>query len=163
MSSSEESKLRRRRAIPSSLGQVAPALLAIALISCSRSPETQTSTQSSQTETRKVQVSRVDLGRAVTADNRVITTTESFAPRDTVYAAVITTGTAPAAQVTARWVSEDGQIVSESTQTVSPNGTEGATQFHIISPGGLAPGRYKLEILVDGEVASTKEFTITSS
>jgi hypothetical protein len=142
------------------LTSVLPALCALALISCSRSetvPESETTTS---TETRRVQVNRIDLGRAIGADSRITTTTESFAPRDTVYAAVVLAGPAPGAQVTARWTSPDGSVVTETTQTVPASEAEAVTEFHIVKPEGLAPGTYRVDILVDGQVASTKEFTI---
>jgi hypothetical protein len=139
---------------------VIPVLLGIALISCARKPESETSTT---TETQKVQVNRIDLGRTIGTDRRITTITESFAPRDTVYASVILAAPAPAGQVTARWTSADGTIVSESTQMVSPSQIETMTDFYIAKPEGLAPGTYKLEILVDGEVTSTKQFIVTGS
>ena len=140
---------------------VIPVLLGIALVSCTRKPESETSTTTTTTE--KVQVSRIDLGRTIGTDRRIITTTESFAPRDTVYASIILAAPAPAGQVTARWTSADGTVVSESTQMVSPSQTETMTEFYITKPEGLAPGAYTLEILVDGEVASTKQFIVTGS
>ena len=154
---------RRSRLRSSLLTSVVPALCALALISCSRQeaiPESETTTS---TETRRVQVNRIDLGRSIGADSRVTTTSESFAPRDTVYAAVVMAGPAPGAQVTARWTSPDGSIVTESTQMVPASETEAVTEFHIVKPEGLVPGTYRVDILVDGQVASTKQFTITGS
>jgi hypothetical protein len=138
------------------------ALLTIALISCTRKetvPDSQTSTTTTET---RVQVSRVDLGRELASDRRVISWSNTFAPKDTVYAAVVLTAPVPAAQVTARWTSADGQIVSESTQMVTPSETEAVTQFQVVKPEGLAPGTYKLEILVDGQVVSTKDFAVAA-
>ena len=67
-----------------------------------------------------------------------------------------------ASQVTARWTSSDGQVVYEATQEAMPSETEAVMQFQMVKPAGLAPGSYKVEILVDGQVVSTKEFTVVA-
>ena len=147
---------------------IALAVLAIALISCARKesvPESQTSTQSSTTETKThstVHVNRINLGRGLTSDRRVITTDQAFTPGDTVYASVVLAPPVSGSRVTARWTSSDGQVVFESTQDVAPSETEAVLQFQMVKPAGLAPGGYKLEILVDGQVVSSKEFTVTA-
>jgi len=141
-------------------------LSAFALISCSRKgsvPEGQTSTQSTTTETHAVHVQRIDLGRGLTSDRRVITTDQPFTPGDTVYAAVVLAAPVPPAQVTARWTSADGQVVFESTLPVTPGETEAVLQFKMARPAGIPPGTYKVEILVDGQVISSKEFTVTTA
>lgn len=136
------------------------ALLAFALVSCAKkTPETTTTT----TETSKVEVSRIDLGKGMTSDRRVITTDQSFYSADTVFAAVVFATPAPATAVTARWTSPDGQVVGETTEiiTPTPNG-EAVTQFQLVKPAGLAPGAYKVEILSDGVVVGTKDFTVAA-
>jgi hypothetical protein len=139
------------------------ALAAAALASCTRKvetvPESQTSTT---TETHTVVVKSIDLGRGLTSDRRVITTDQAFTPGDSVYASVVLTPPVPATHATARWTSSDGQVVYESTQDVTPSETEAVTQFVMAKPAGLAPGTYKLEILVDGQVVSSKDFTVTA-
>jgi hypothetical protein len=154
-----------RRSRRSALIPVALAVLAIALISCTRKesvPESQTSTESTTTVTHTVHVNRIDLGRVLTSDRRVITTDQSFTPGDTVYASVILAPPVSGSQVTARWTSSDGQVVFESTQDVAPSETEAVMQFQMVKPAGLAPGSYKLEVLVDGQVVSTKDFNVTA-
>jgi hypothetical protein len=151
----------------SALLPVALAVFAIALISCTRKesvPDSQTSTQSSTTEThtQKIHVNRIDLGRGLTSDRRVITTDQAFTPGDTVYASVVLAPPVSGSQVTARWTSSDGQVVFESTQNVAPSETETVMQFQMVKPAGLAPGAYKLEILVDGQVVISKDFTVTA-
>jgi hypothetical protein len=135
------------------------ALLAFVLVSCTpKTPETQTSTTT--TETHTVKVNRVDLGREMTADRRVVTWGTAFAPADTVFASVALTGPTTPTQVTARWVTADGQLVEETTETVTAGDTETATMFYLVKPAGLPPGNYKLEIVSDGVVVSTREFMI---
>jgi len=141
------------------------ALLSLALLSCSRKesvPESQTTAQSTTTETHKVHVRSIDLGRGLTSDRRVITTDQPFTPGDTIYAAVVLAPPVPPSQVTARWSSADGQVVYESTLPATPGETEAVMQFKMVKPAGIPPGTYKVEILVDGQVVSSKEFTVTA-
>ena len=140
------------------------ALAAAALASCTRKVETVPESQSSTstTETHTVVVKSIDLGRGLTSDRRVITTDQAFSPGDSVYASVVLTPPVPATHATARWTSSDGQVVYESTQDVTPSETEAVTQFVMAKPAGLAPGTYKLDILSDGEVVSSKDFTVSA-
>ena len=150
----------RKRATILALG----ALFGLAAASCSRSNDQggqATTTNTETTTEHHVAVSRIDLGKGVGTDHAVTQTSETFMPKETVYAAVVTTGSAPTAQLTARWTTLDGQVVDETTQTITPSGPETVNEFHIVKPEGLAPGHYRLEILVDGQPAGTKEFVVS--
>jgi hypothetical protein len=127
---------------------------------CSRNKqEAQTTTEKTYPQ---VQVSRVDLGRGVGPDKMVTEPTAEFRPNETVYATVITTAAPPNTNITARWTYQDGQVVEETTQLVAP-GTEAASEFHISKPDGWPAGKYKLEVLVNGNPAATKEFEVKAS
>ena len=142
---------------------IATALLVSALISCTKkSPEADTTKQSTMTTTHGVKVTRIDLGRELTSDRRVVSWNNSFAPGDTVFAAVVLTGPGAPTQVTARWSSADGQVLGETTETVAVGEGETATMFHLVEPTGIPQGSYKVEILVDGQVVGSKDFTITA-
>ena len=106
-----------------------------------------------------VTVASVDLGTAVGPDQKVTAATTTFAPKDTIYAAVSTTGTAPNAVLNAKWTYQDGQTVNESSQTIAPNGPA-VTSFHISKPDGWPAGSYKVEISLDGNSVSSKEFSV---
>ncbi len=143
------------------------ALSVMTLVSCTKkTPETTTTdtlSTSTTTTTHVIKVSRIDLGREMTADRRVITTgNASFTPGDTVFASVILSGPAEPTQVTARWTSADGQLVAESTETVTAGQLETAAMFHMVKPAGLPPGTYRVDILANGQVLNTKEFTVTA-
>src|SRR5512138_884402 len=135
---------------------LALALLCFSLVAfvgaCSKSHNEAGTT--SQTETHAVQVSHVDLGRGVDAQKRVTDSTEEFHPNETIYASVVTNGSAPNTQLTARWTFQDGQVVNESTQTISPTAEE-ASEFHVSKPDGWPAGKYKLEVMVNGTPAAT--------
>ena len=154
---------------PSLIRRTLPLLLVVmiasAVTSCSRKeesvPESQTSTPSTTTVTHTVQVKSIDLGRALTSDRRVITTDRSFTPGDTIFASVVVTPPVPASEVTARWTaSNDGVVVYESTEALTPGETEAVMQFKMVKPAGIPPGTYKLNILVDGRTVSSKGFTV---
>jgi uncharacterized protein YfaS (alpha-2-macroglobulin family) len=68
---------------------------------------------------------------------------------------------APTATLKARWTYQDGQVVNESTQTIAATG-DARTEFHISKPDGWPAGKYKLEVLVNGSSAATKDFEVAS-
>ena len=106
-----------------------------------------------------VAVASVDLGTAVGADQKVTTPTTTFGTKDTIYAAVSTTGTAGNAAIGAKWTYQDGQTVNESSQTIAPNGPA-VTSFHISKPDGWPVGNYKVEISLNGASVATKDFSV---
>jgi hypothetical protein len=108
-----------------------------------------------------VRVTDVALGRAIDTQGRIADNadTDDFAPGDTIYASVSTSGSASGSRLTARWTFEDGQVVDESSQTISPSGPA-TTEFHISNPGGFPAGSYRVEIQLDGRTVETKEFNI---
>jgi hypothetical protein len=108
-------------------------------------------------------VTAVDLGTAVGADNRVSSPTSTFSPGDTIYAAVTTRTSDPAASVpgklTAKWSYQDGQTVSEDSRDLNLSG-DGTTAFQISKPDGFPAGRYTVEISLDGNLVQSREFEV---
>ncbi len=109
-------------------------------------------------------VNSVDLGKAVGADMRVTAPMTSFAPKDTIYAAVSTGTSDPAASVAsklgAKWTHVDSnQIVHEDSKDMTVAG-DGVTDFQISKPDGWPTGKYKVEIMLDGAVVQTREFDV---
>lgn len=110
------------------------------------------------------QVNGVDLGNAVGADKRVSAPMSSFAPKDTIYAAVSTGTSDPAASVAgklgAKWTHVDSnQTVNEESRDITFAG-DGVTDFQISKPDGWPTGKYKLEVSLDGAVVQTREFEV---
>ena len=106
-------------------------------------------------------VTSIDLGKAIGPDKKVTEAATTFGPKDTIYAVVSSEGTGPDVKLTAKWTYGDqGQSVKDEDQTVTPNGTTGATEFHVSKPGGWPVGKYKVEILADGVSAGVKEFEV---
>lgn len=106
-----------------------------------------------------VHVVMIDLGSAIGADKKVTAPKTTFAPTDTIYAAVSTEGSAPSATLHAKWTYQDGQTVSESDATIQPSGPA-VTEFHIAKPGGFPEGKYKVDISLDGVPATSKDFDV---
>jgi hypothetical protein len=128
-----------------------------------KTAQTDTSTSDATTQTTPVvEVARIDLGKGVGADNRVTDPADAFTPGETVYATVVTNGSAPTAEIRTVWTFQDGQIVDESTRTIAPTG-EAATEFHITKPAGLPIGKYKVEVFLNGASAGTKDFEVKRS
>ena len=111
------------------------------------------------TPAQGVTVASVDLGTAVGPDQKVTSPTTTFSPKDTIYAAVSTTGAASNATLGAKWTYQDGQIVNQSAQTIAPTGPA-ATAFQISKPDGWPVGKYKVEITKDGVSAGSRDFEV---
>ncbi|HEU5049110.1 MAG TPA: hypothetical protein VFU00_02235 [Gemmatimonadales bacterium] len=106
-----------------------------------------------------VSVSEIRLGNAVGGDKRVAEETDDFRTTETIYASVATAGISPNATLSARWTFQDGQVVSEDTQTIAPNGPA-YTEFHISNPSGWPTGDYKVEFFLNGQSVGSKDFEI---
>jgi hypothetical protein len=104
-------------------------------------------------------VTTIEVGKGITADKHVANPTASFGVRDTIYASVLTEGSAPSKIIVARWTYGTGQKVQEQTDTIAPTGPA-ATEFHITKKTPWPAGKYKVDILVDGSSAGTKEFEV---
>ncbi|CAN5538431.1 hypothetical protein BH23ACI1_BH23ACI1_23170 [soil metagenome] len=111
--------------------------------------------------TEGVRVTDVTLGRAIGGDKAITDRTETFKPNDTIYASVRTDGTAERVTLRARWTFEGGQVVDESSRTISPRGEE-RTEFSISKPDGWPAGKYRLEVFVNDQSAQSKDFQVRS-
>lgn len=101
----------------------------------------------------------IDMGRHVGADQKISDKTDDFAPTDTIYASVHTSGTAKNGAVVGRWTFQDGAVVDEKTDTVTTNG-DARTVFYIMRPAGFTKGKYTLHVLIDGKEVRTKDVTV---
>jgi hypothetical protein len=105
-----------------------------------------------------LRVADVTLGRHVDATKKVTDATDTFTPKDSIFASVHTSGTANG-KLTARWTFQDGQVVDERSETITGKGDD-YTEFHISKPSGWPAGKYTLHVLVDGNDVQTKDFTV---
>ncbi len=106
-----------------------------------------------------VAVASFDLGKAVGTDFRVTAPATTFGVRDTIYVSIATTGSSAGANLATRWTFEDGQVVHEDARTIAPTGPA-VTEFHIMSPQPWPAGAYKVEVMLNGVSAGTRDFTI---
>jgi hypothetical protein len=102
-------------------------------------------------------VSTLQLGSKLNGDNTIGTHTTRFKPDDRIYAAVLTDQTG-ASTITARWT-YNGQMVSEEDKKVAYKGA-GATAFEFKSASAFPVGDYKVDILVDGQPVTSREFRV---
>ena len=137
------------------------ALAVLVLTACARRDDdaTRVDTAAGTVVANDIAVTQIDIGKGIGGDKRITNTTDTFAATDTVYVAVATSGTAPSATLQARWTYEDGQVVDQSSETISPTGPA-VTEFHISKPDGLPKGKYRVEVTLNGTSAGTKEFTV---
>jgi hypothetical protein len=110
-------------------------------------------------DARRVIVTGVVLGRALGADKRVTLPDSTFAPMDTIYASVATKGASPSVNLAAKWTYQTGQKVDSTGRNIAPAGAA-QTEFHVMKRSGFPPGRYRVEILLDGVRVGAREFHV---
>jgi hypothetical protein len=108
-----------------------------------------------------IAVTGVTTGSAIGADKKVTVATDSFGPKDTLYASVDTTGSGTAS-LAAKWTYHKGgqvAVVQEDSMTV--NATGPAThEFHVRKPDGWPAGDYQVEVTLDGQPVGSKKLTV---
>lgn len=106
-------------------------------------------------------VTDVSTGKGLTADKNLVTSTSEFGVRDTIYVLVKTDGAAATAKLDAKWTFNNGaQTVKDDTQNIAPTGGESRNEFHISKASAWPKGNYKVEVMLDGTSAGSKDFTI---
>lgn len=143
-------------------------LLTAALAACNKKDDATivdttslgTTTATVALDTTPIRVSDIQVGKGVGSDKKVGNETSEFGVRDTMYVAVITDGAASGARLTAKWTYNDKQVVDESSQSISPSGGETATEFHIVKKSAWPKGKYKVEVLLNGVSAGTKDLEV---
>ena len=105
-----------------------------------------------------LRVSNIELGKGLNADKTLKDNTDDFGVRDTVYVSVKTEG-AGSGKLSAKFTFQDGQTVEETSQDIAPTG-DTYTEFHIQKGTAWPKGKYKVEVMLDGASAGSKEFEI---
>lgn len=116
-------------------------------------------TTKKDTAAAPIQIADVKVGKKIDADKKISDETDDFTPRDTVFATVHTTGTANGATIGARFNFEDGKVVSDKNETISPT-TDAYTEFHLGKASGLKLGKYTLHVTLNGQEIQSKDFTV---
>lgn len=104
-----------------------------------------------------LEVSTVQLGRALSPDNRIGQHTTVFRPDDTIYVSILTTDTG-SGTIGVKWMFGD-RLISEPSKEVSYKGAA-ATEFHIQNSGGFPEGKYSVEAFLDGNSVGQRNFTV---
>ena len=105
-------------------------------------------------------VTGLDLGKRIDADNKIVVSTSTFGPTDTIYVSVATVGTSPSATLSAKWTfGAQEQLVNQMSQPIAPTGPA-STEFHISRPKPWPVGAYKVEVSLDSVAAGSKTFDV---
>ena len=104
-----------------------------------------------------LRITNLQLGRSLNPDNSVAAHTTRFKPDDTVYVSILSDDPG-SGLVTVRWLL-NGQVVSEAKRDVSYT-RAAATEFHLQNSGGFPPGSYRVDVLINGQQAATREFRV---
>ena len=108
--------------------------------------------------TAAVTFGALELGSTVDASNKILASGTSFAPKDTIYASVDTSGSGTAT-LAAKWSYQDGQTVHEDSKALNSSGPE-TTAFMISKPSGFPAGNYKVDISLNGSQVASKDFSV---
>jgi len=107
-----------------------------------------------------LQITTIQLGRSLNADQSVSSFTTIFTPQDTVHLSVLTTG-GGSGTLGVRWKYGE-KVVGESEKRVA-NRDFAATDFPLRSAGGFPPGEYSVEVFLDGKSVGTRTFKVQVS
>lgn len=144
----------------------AAVVLAIALMAtaaCSKKADdtavaVDTSLNTMPPMTAELRVDEIEVGKGLDADKSVRDATNDFGVRDTIYVAVQTDGSG-SGTLTAKFTYQDGQTIEETSQSIAPTG-EAWHEFHIQKATAWPAGNYKVEVMLNGTSAGTKDFSI---
>ena len=111
-----------------------------------------------------VGVTNIELGSAAGADMKITMAKSTFAPKDKLIVAVTTSTTDPMAtvpaKVGAKWTHVDSnQTVHEDSRDLQLKG-EQVHDFEITNPSPWPTGRYKVDVMVDGQTVQSRDFEV---
>ena len=139
-----------------------PLAMLSVLVACGGSKaESDTHTAMADTAPAKpveLKVSNVMIGKRIGAGNHVTEPTFQFAPADTVYVSVGTTGSTGPDHLTAAWRSQTGEVLQQSSEPIPAAGQNVA--FRLSQPKGLKAGTYKVVVFLGDDSADTKVFVV---
>jgi hypothetical protein len=151
--------------------QVARSLAAAALVAlagCGRGNNardaqgTETGTAAAPADTapsKNLEIAAVMIGKHVGDSGLITEPTFQFAPKDTVYISVSTTGKPASATLSTKWRFQTGEVLDSSSKAIQPKG-EDATEFHYASPKDLRVGTYMVTVYADGDSVDSKAFAV---
>ncbi|HUU35831.1 MAG TPA: hypothetical protein VMW48_17315 [Vicinamibacterales bacterium] len=105
-----------------------------------------------------ITVGTIQLGRSLNVDSSVASLTSTFKPNETVYVAILNPERGEGT-IGVKWY-YGMQLLSEREKQVKFKGA-GATEFHLQSAAGFPVGDYRVEVLLDGQPAGSRNFNVT--
>jgi hypothetical protein len=140
------------------------AVAAMAVLACGRQEVPDADSAAAATPPMSpAMVTVIETGKSIDASKRIVDTTSSFMPNDTLYVSVVTSNATPSTMVKAVVTFQDGQVVDSTSQTVAVPATMGGTsvtEFHLTKPGGWPTGDYTIEVWLDGQSAGTRTVAV---
>jgi hypothetical protein len=113
-------------------------------------------------EKTDVRVVGVDLGRAVDVGEHITNETDVFAPGDTIYASVRTTGSSPKTILGVRWKNPEGDEIGGNNLLIRPTG-DTSTLFAFRYMANRSTGPYTLDVRVNGKMVKTTRFVVSTT
>jgi hypothetical protein len=113
----------------------------------------------SSAQSTSAKVTDIRIGKKMDASKQVSAQTDIFAQHDTIFAAVHTTGAAPNTEMTARWTFQDGEVVDNQNQPVTPP-ADAWNGFRTVKSGGLPAGTYTLHVLLNGTEVQKRDVMV---
>ncbi len=110
-------------------------------------------------------ITGTELGKGIQPDNSVVTATETFGPKDTIYLSVTSEGVSPQPTVATRWTFGPKNVLvhEESKQLSPPSAKPLHTEFHVSKPSGWPAGQYTVTVSVNGQPTATRTFSVSRS
>ena len=150
--------------------QVARSLVAAALVALAgcgggseareaQGTETGAAAPADTAVSKDLRVAAVMIGKHIGQGNLITEPTFQFAPKDTVYLSVSTTGKPDSATLSTKWRFQTGQVLDSSSRTIKPEG-EDVTEFHLTSPKDWKVGTYSVTLYADGDSVDSKAFVV---
>ena len=101
----------------------------------------------------------LELGVVLDAEGRVATPSERVRAGDAVHVSLVTVGEAQAAMLAVRWRDAAGAEIDADERAITAEGPAVHT-FTRKPEGGWAPGRYEVEVTMDGESTGVRAFEV---
>jgi hypothetical protein len=106
----------------------------------------------------ELRVSNVMIGKRIGAGNHITEPTFQFAPQETVYVSVGTSGSKGADHLTAAWRFQTGEILQQSSEPIPKAGENAA--FRMSKPKGFKVGTYKVVVFLGDDSVDAKVFVV---
>jgi len=112
-----------------------------------------------EANSKELKVQAVMIGKKIGANKLITEPTFQFAPGDTVFLSVATTGSPDSAALAAVVIGQNGKVVDSTAQTIRPNG-HSTTAFQAAPAKGWTPGTYRITLYNNGDSVDAKTFAV---